>query len=72
MAPRKAEPRTKLVSVTLTEDEYEAVKKAALMTDRSLAALVRWAAIKYLREAELLPRGGDESGKEEINDEKLV
>lgn len=71
MAPRKAEPRTKLVSVTLTEDEYEAVKKAALMTDRSLAALVRWAAIKYLREAELLPRR-DESGKEEINDEKLV
>jgi len=44
MAPRKSEPRTKLVSVTLTEEEYEAVKKAALMTDRSLAVLVRWAA----------------------------
>lgn len=70
MAPRKAEPRTKLVSVTFTEDEYEAVKKAALMTDRSLAALVRWAAIKYLREVELLP--SDEIAKEEIGDEKLV
>lgn len=71
MAPRKAEPRTKLVSVTFTEDEYEAVKKAALMTDRSLAALVRWAAIKYLRELSLLP-SGDESGKEDIEDETLV
>jgi Ribbon-helix-helix protein, copG family. len=59
MAPRKAEPRTKLVSVTFTEDEYEAVKKAALMTDRSLAALVRWAAIKYLREMELLPTSNE-------------
>jgi len=59
-----------LVSVTFTEDEYEAVKKAALMTDRSLAALVRWAAIKYLREVELLPSG--EIAKEEIGDEKLV
>jgi len=59
-----------LVSVTFTEDEYEAVKKAALMTDRSLAALVRWAAIKYLREVELLP--SDEIAKEEIGDEKLV
>ena len=70
MAPRKSEPRTKLVSVTLTEEEYEAVKKAALMTDRSLAALVRWAAIKYLREVDLLPSG--EVVKEEIGDEKLV
>lgn len=70
MAPRKAEPRTKLVSVTLTEEEYEAVKKAALMTDRSLAALVRWAAIKYLREINLLPSG--ENAMEEIDDEKLV
>lgn len=70
MAPRKAEPRTKLVSVTFTEDEYEAVKKAALMTDRSLAALVRWATIKYLREVDLLPSG--EVVKEEIGDEKLV
>lgn len=70
MAPKKAEPRTKLVSVTFTEDEYEAVKKAALMTDRSLAALVRWAAIKYLREVDLLPSG--EVVKEEIGDEKLV
>ncbi|MEW6661076.1 MAG: hypothetical protein ACOY9Y_01985 [Bacillota bacterium] len=70
MAPRKSEPRTKLVSVTFTEDEYEAVKKAALMTDRSLAALVRWAAIKYLREVDLLPSG--EVVKEEIGDEKLV
>lgn len=70
MSPRKAEPRTKLVSVTLTEDEYEAVKKAALMTDRSLAALVRWAAIKYLREVDLLP--SSEIAKEEIGDEELV
>lgn len=70
MAPRKAEPRTKLVSVTFTEDEYEAVKKAALMTDRSLAALVRWAAIKYLREVDLLPSG--EIAKEEISDERSV
>lgn len=70
MAPRKAEPRTKLVSVTFTEDEYEAVKKAALMTDRSLAALVRWAAIKYLREVDLLPSG--EIAKEEIDDERSV
>ncbi|UZQ82919.1 hypothetical protein [Thermoanaerobacter sp. RKWS2] len=71
MAPRKTEPRTKLVSVTFTEDEYEAVKKAALMTDRSLAALVRWAAIKYLREVDLLP-SGEEFGKEKVDDEKLV
>ncbi|ERM92153.1 hypothetical protein O163_06645 [Caldanaerobacter subterraneus subsp. yonseiensis KB-1] len=70
MAPRKTEPRTKLVSVTFTEDEYEAVKKAALMTDRSLAALVRWAAIKYLREVDLLPSG--EIAKEEISDERSV
>lgn len=70
MSPRKAEPRTKLVSVTLTEDEYEAVKKAALMTDRSLAALVRWAAIKYLREVDLLP--SSEIAKEEIDDEGSV
>lgn len=70
MAPRKAEPRTKLVSVTLTEDEYEAVKKAALMTDRSLAALVRWAAIKYLREIDLLP--SSEIAKEGIDDEGSV
>jgi len=70
MAPRKSEPRTKLVSVTLTEEEYEAVKKAALMTDRSLAALVRWAAIKYLREIDLLP--SSEIAKEEIGDEELV
>lgn len=70
MAPRKTEPRTKLVSVTLTEDEYEAVKKAALMTDRSLAALVRWAAIKYLREIDLLP--SSEIAKEEIDDEGSV
>lgn len=70
MSPRKAEPRTKLVSVTLTEDEYEAVKKAALMTDRSLAALVRWAAIKYLREIDLLPSG--EIEMEETSDEELV
>ena len=70
MAPRKSEPRTKLVSVTLTEEEYEAVKKAALMTDRSLAALVRWAAIKYLREINLLPSG--ENAMEEIDDEGSV
>jgi len=70
MAPRKTEPRTKLVSVTFTEDEYEAVKKAALMTDRSLAALVRWAAIKYLREIDLLP--SSEIAKEEIDDEGSV
>ncbi len=70
MAPRKTEPRTKLVSVTFTEDEYEAVKKAALMTDRSLAALVRWAAIKYLREIDLLPSG--EIEMEETSDEELV
>ncbi|MDK2839927.1 MAG: hypothetical protein PWQ83_1499 [Thermosipho sp. (in: thermotogales)] len=70
MAPRKSEPRTKLVSVTLTEEEYEAVKKAALMTDRSLAALVRWAAIKYLREIDLLPSG--EIEMEETSDEELV
>ena len=70
MAPRKSEPRTKLVSVTLTEEEYEAVKKAALMTDRSLAALVRWAAIKYLREIDLLP--SSEIAKEEIDDEGSV
>ncbi|WP_281172748.1 hypothetical protein [Caldanaerobius polysaccharolyticus] len=41
------------------------------MTDRSLAALVRWAAIKYLREVDLLP-SGEEFGKEKVDDEKLV
>ena len=71
MAPRKTEPRTKLVSVTFTEDEYEAVKKAALMTDRSLAALVRWAAIKYLREMELLP-AGNEFVTEETKNETMA
>jgi len=40
------------------------------MTDRSLAALVRWAAIKYLREIDLLPSG--EIEMEETSDEELV
>jgi succinylarginine dihydrolase len=71
MVARKPEPRTKLVSVTFTTEEYEAVKRAAAMTDRSLAALVRWATIKYLRELSLLP-SGDEFGREGAEDETLA
>ena len=41
------------------------------MTDRSLAALVRWAAIKYLRELSLLP-SGDDLGKEGTDNETLA
>ncbi|WP_268920022.1 hypothetical protein EPD62_016550 [Acetivibrio thermocellus] len=41
------------------------------MTDRSLAALVRWVAIKYLRELSLLP-SGDEFGREGAEDETLA
>jgi len=55
----------------LLQKRYEAVKRAAAMTDRSLAALVRWAAIKYLRELSLLP-SGDELGKEGTDNETLA
>jgi len=54
-----------MVSATFTTEEFEAVKKAAQQTDRSAAALVRWATIRYLRELALLP--GVEEAEEDTN-----
>ena len=62
MASKKlVQPRTKMVSATFTTEEFEAVQKAAQQTDRSAAALVRWATIRYLRKLSLLPGTEEET-----------
>lgn len=59
--------RTKMISATFTNEEYATIEKAANMTDRNLAGLVRWATIKHLREIALLPYPGE--SEEEQGDE---
>jgi len=65
MANKKlSQPRTKMVSATFTTEEFEAIQKAAQQTDRTAAALVRWATIRYLRELSLLPGAEEEAAAE--------
>ena len=65
MANKKlSQPRTKMVSATFTTEEFEAIQKAAQQTDRTAAALVRWATIRYLRELSLLPGAEEETATE--------
>jgi len=61
MMPKKSNPRTKMISATFTNEEYEAIAIAAERTDRVPAAVVRWATIKYLRELALLPLDDEEA-----------
>mgnify|MGYP001442046789 CR=1 FL=1 len=69
MANKKlVQPRTKMVSATFTTEEFEAVQKAAQQTDRSAAALVRWATIRYLRELALLPGAEEENTNENASE----
>jgi len=55
---KKKEPRTKMISATFTDEEYEALERAAKITDRKVAAVVRFAIIKHLRDVGLLPYPG--------------
>jgi len=54
MKDKKPEPRTKMISATFTTEEFEAIQKASLQTDRRPAGLVRYATLLYLKELGLL------------------
>jgi hypothetical protein len=57
MKDMKPEPRTKAISATFTTEEFEAIQRAALQTDRRPAGLVRYATLLYLKEIGLLQEG---------------
>lgn len=62
---KKKEPRTKMISATFTDEEYEALERAAKITDRKIAGVVRFAIIKHLRDIGLLPYPGAPTTEDE-------
>ena len=48
------ERREKMVSATFTREQYEAITQVARKTDRTPAAVVRWATLRYLKELGLI------------------
>jgi hypothetical protein len=56
--------RTKTVSPTFTEDEFDAIQRAAQIADRSMSSLVRWTTLCYLRENGYLPGAMDDDETE--------
>jgi hypothetical protein len=61
--------RTKTVSPTFTEEEFDAIQRASQIADRSMSSLVRWTTLCYLRENGYLPGAMDESDEETESEE---
>jgi len=66
-ATEKPEKRGIIVSVTVNRTEYEAIAKAAQMTDRTLSGFVRWTALEKLHEYKILVPS-EETGEETPNE----
>jgi hypothetical protein len=63
--PKEFTPaKTKTVSPTFTEDEFDAIQRAAQIADRSMSSLVRWTVLCYLRENGYLPGAMDDGDDE--------